>query len=570
MPPVNDDFADAIELVGASGTTGIDTVGATYEAGEPANDFGADGGVSVWFKIVLGTSSTGLGWDISVDTDSTPEMWDSTLEAFTGPDVTSLTIIGGSDDIDYPTNVHSLMEFSAADGDTVYIRVDGWGFYTGYTIGPEISDGVLRWSLSETLPIPALSSTAAVEPHTGDPSPSTNLVEGDWYRITGTDLDYVTRVTLGGRTCTFVIEDSTHLRFKAALGVGSHTPSLAIENAHGDGSSTSRTLWFTDGWHQGDDVWSDDVRSGSPNTDGYGIGYPTRIYETDTTIPDPVGSGTPGAFGGANWSGEWAASGTPTDTYAYLMLIRTIGVDIEWLAANSADFVFPYVYIAPIDYPAGASYASYESDGGAPVATNSIKFQRLVRVITQMERESLNGGSFTYADIVAGGHDDVFAQDFHELLVPASMIARDPVTTRIHLDPDVWPDLTALDVIRTHPALPVGESPNVESYPVADYDYYTGTLEDLFDYADHPRIAFIVVNEHHTGGAQLIAPPADGPSTLDNYAQKLAQSDFYVSEGIGQGAGNILVLYTPPRHRFLYEVPQQQGMGWVVGSATMN
>ena len=117
--PANDNFANAINLPGQSGSTTGTNVAATLQAGEPA-PFAGTGTHTVWWKWTAPVSGP-------VTFDTTGSNFDTVLTAYTGSAVNALTLIAGNDDIDNPnSNLQSRITFAAQSGLTYYVRVDGF------------------------------------------------------------------------------------------------------------------------------------------------------------------------------------------------------------------------------------------------------------------------------------------------------------------------------------------------------------------------------------------------------------------------------------------------------------
>lgn len=215
MPAANDAFASATVLAGMSGTAPVDNTGAGYEVGEPANDLGADGGVSVWYKIVLG-SNDGFGWYLHASTGSSPDtLWDSTIEFFTGASLGALTLLDSGDDIDYAGgNFRSALDYdyaTIADGETVWIRVDGWNDWGG-GVSATTATGILTWS-AEAAPPPASGSLVLFNIRQPGPgSIITKAVIGSTVVVYGNDLTDVFRIYFGSTPVTsFTLDDSQHI-----------------------------------------------------------------------------------------------------------------------------------------------------------------------------------------------------------------------------------------------------------------------------------------------------------------------------------------------------------------------
>src|SRR4051812_26644310 len=116
MPPVNDDFANATNLSGASGQVTGSNAGATFETGEPAQEAG-DGTNSVWWKGPPPASG-----DITFTLDGSD--FDTVLEVYTGSAVGALTLVDFNDDGD--TGLTSDLTITAVSGTTYRIRVHGY------------------------------------------------------------------------------------------------------------------------------------------------------------------------------------------------------------------------------------------------------------------------------------------------------------------------------------------------------------------------------------------------------------------------------------------------------------
>ncbi|MCF7732773.1 MAG: hypothetical protein K9N23_13875, partial [Akkermansiaceae bacterium] len=120
LPPVNDNFADAIDLPGNSGTqTGTGNVRATTETGEPGIN-GANN--TVWFTwtapsngefTVMTNGSTNLGGG----------EWDAMLGMYTGTSVDALTALPGTP---LDTGLEETMTVTVTAGTTYAIQAAGY------------------------------------------------------------------------------------------------------------------------------------------------------------------------------------------------------------------------------------------------------------------------------------------------------------------------------------------------------------------------------------------------------------------------------------------------------------
>jgi hypothetical protein len=123
-PPVNDNFADALTLVGCSGTAFGTNTGATKEPGEPNSADSATSTRSVWYKWQAPSSGT-----VTFDTkDST---FDTVLQVFTGTSIGTLSSIAHNDDAPEDPNtpehdVYSVVTPNVTQGVTYWIYVNGF------------------------------------------------------------------------------------------------------------------------------------------------------------------------------------------------------------------------------------------------------------------------------------------------------------------------------------------------------------------------------------------------------------------------------------------------------------
>ena len=115
--PSNDNFANAIPIVGASATVTGSNVGATKEAGEPDHG-GNPGGSSAWWSWTAPSSGAYV-----ITTRGSG--FDTTLGVYVGSSVASLFTMASNDD-GPNMGTASLVAFNAAAGTTYRIAVDGY------------------------------------------------------------------------------------------------------------------------------------------------------------------------------------------------------------------------------------------------------------------------------------------------------------------------------------------------------------------------------------------------------------------------------------------------------------
>lgn len=115
-PPANDNFANAITISGATGTTTGSNLTATHETGEPAHYAGTTGTRSIWWRWTA--PATGQA---TVDTSGSGI--DTVLAIYAGASVSALTQIVSNDDTG--GTKQSRVGFHAVSGATYYVAVDG-------------------------------------------------------------------------------------------------------------------------------------------------------------------------------------------------------------------------------------------------------------------------------------------------------------------------------------------------------------------------------------------------------------------------------------------------------------
>ena len=129
-PPENDDFTNAIEVVGDGFIQQVTSnIGATRESGEPTH--GASGNASLWWKWTAPSSgpwvasSSGLLYDNDA-------VRDTCLGIYTGESVNALTYVAvDNDSAGVNWNSSALASFDAVEGNTYYFAVDTAGSQRG-------------------------------------------------------------------------------------------------------------------------------------------------------------------------------------------------------------------------------------------------------------------------------------------------------------------------------------------------------------------------------------------------------------------------------------------------------
>src|SRR5579884_3750660 len=115
--PANDNFENAQPLFGNGGTTTESNVGATLEPGEPI-DAGVGGGKTIWFTWTAPQSET-------VEFDTEGSDFDTVMGVYTGTNVSNLTLVAQNDDVSFPSDLTSRVDFPVESNMVYYISVDG-------------------------------------------------------------------------------------------------------------------------------------------------------------------------------------------------------------------------------------------------------------------------------------------------------------------------------------------------------------------------------------------------------------------------------------------------------------
>jgi len=121
----NDAFADRWQLIGSSDVVLGANIGATHETGEPQHWPGGDGRTSIWWTWRAPKSG--------VATLSTQgSNFDTLLAAYTGSQVSGLTLVANNDDADF--DFTSEIQFFATAGAVYQIAADGFSGASGGVI----------------------------------------------------------------------------------------------------------------------------------------------------------------------------------------------------------------------------------------------------------------------------------------------------------------------------------------------------------------------------------------------------------------------------------------------------
>jgi hypothetical protein len=169
LGPANDNFANAQDISGDSGSITGSNVGATKEPCEP-NHHNIPGGASVWYRW-----TAPIGGNATFDTFGSN--FDTVLAVYTGDNLCSLTYIASSDD-DPLGGLQSRVSFNAVAGTTYHIAVDGFGGFSSpgaasaskgkiSTAAVAMGDIVLNWSMC-----PGVTVTSSPKKVTYKPTPT--------------------------------------------------------------------------------------------------------------------------------------------------------------------------------------------------------------------------------------------------------------------------------------------------------------------------------------------------------------------------------------------------------------
>ncbi len=124
VAPVNDNFANAINLVGPTLNWTGSNVNATKEAGEPNHAGRTSAGASIWFTWTATATKT-----VSINTHGSN--FDTILAVYTGTALTGLTAVASNDDDSANGTLTSAVSFNAVAGTTYRIAVAGYAARTG-------------------------------------------------------------------------------------------------------------------------------------------------------------------------------------------------------------------------------------------------------------------------------------------------------------------------------------------------------------------------------------------------------------------------------------------------------
>ena len=171
----SDDFRLRASLSGASGRSVGSNVGADTESGEP-NHAGNSGGASMWWTWRAPTTGSFTFHTRGSDIDTL-------LAVYTGNSLNHLTEIASNDDADGET-LRSAVRFTAQQGQTYHIAVDGYGGATGAI--------VLNWHTTTSDGVEVSLSGTVKNYKTGDEIPGATIRITQFTSGVSTDLGTTT------------------------------------------------------------------------------------------------------------------------------------------------------------------------------------------------------------------------------------------------------------------------------------------------------------------------------------------------------------------------------------------
>jgi autotransporter-associated beta strand protein len=261
--PANDNFADAINLPGRTGTqTGTDNLDATLEANEP-NPGASD---TVWFKWTCTTDGV-LTVGTLGSTASGGGEWDAILGIYTGASVDALTPLGTTPQ---DTGLAETMTLPVNAGTTYYIQLAGF-------VNAVAANIRLTWNLVVEANMITFGPGATIN--------GTNIA---WEVLIGTDLTTLapTYTTSYGATCPIASGSPTDFSLGPVHYVVSSSDSLITNNYRVTVTAVPEKLLWSAG---GGGDWD----TGTPNWTGYFSGTPSLVFANGDTVVFNDATGNP-------------------------------------------------------------------------------------------------------------------------------------------------------------------------------------------------------------------------------------------------------------------------------------
>jgi len=190
----NDDFSNAQNLTGASGTTTGDNIGATKAPGEPDHADNS-GGSSVWYNWTAPSDGSFFFSTFGSEIDTV-------LAVYTGNTVNNLTPVASNGDANF--DLTSIVSFLATSGTTYRVAIDGYDGESGALVldwGPEVppaNDNFADALLISGTAGSVAATNAGASMETGEPdhagAPGGRSV---WFQWTATTTNEMSMTTAG-------------------------------------------------------------------------------------------------------------------------------------------------------------------------------------------------------------------------------------------------------------------------------------------------------------------------------------------------------------------------------------
>lgn len=343
--PANDDFLNAIALVGSSANGSANSAGATSESGEP-NHCGNRAMKSLWWTWTASQSGP-------VRISTAGSMFDTILAVYRGTSVDRLAEIASNDDANGSSR--SALEFVAVSGTTYRIAVDGYDGETGamalQVTQPEAPRND-RFSDAEILNTKAYNFASAsgsshiATAESGERSHAgSNASHSLWWTWTAPHSGYVTLHTAGSSFDTVL-----------AVYTGATLNSLAevaSNNDFGSGKSSYLTFQAVEGTTYR--IALDGYNGGAGK---YELGIEQMeeggIYETDFEYFPEAGNSFDGLDG-------WSSSDSDTDSGTSGVLEVEEGNQAAWIGYNFTNQSEVSLY-RTVDVQASAGVVEFSVD----------------------------------------------------------------------------------------------------------------------------------------------------------------------------------------------------------------
>jgi hypothetical protein len=193
--PTNDNFTNATPLAGSSGSVSGSTVGATNEAAEPGG-----GSLGVWYSWTPSVSGA------TVFNTCGAASFDTWVDVYTGPNLSSLTLVAAADGGCSAGSKESLAPFRANAGTPYWIRVGGFNGQQGtFTLSwnIQVNDDIGTAQVVSGHSGSVSGSTLGATDEPGEPATSSG---GLWYSWTAPGAGTVTFDTCAGAEFDTVLD----------------------------------------------------------------------------------------------------------------------------------------------------------------------------------------------------------------------------------------------------------------------------------------------------------------------------------------------------------------------------